>query len=40
VEKEKFIPLQLELYAKSGRMLKKITQTNIEKYGDRYYPIL
>lgn len=38
VDKSRNIPLKEELYAKSGKMLKKTELTNITKHGTRYYP--
>lgn len=38
VDKDRNIPLKEELYAKSGKMLKKTELTNITKHGSRWYP--
>ena len=38
VDKETFIPLKEELYAKSGKLLKISETETIEKFGDRFYP--
>ena len=38
VDKTRNIPLKEELYAKSGKMLKKTELTNITKHGSRWYP--
>jgi len=38
VDKERFIVLKSELYAKSGKLLKLMTVLKVEKYGDRFYP--
>jgi outer membrane lipoprotein-sorting protein len=38
VDKNRNIPLKEELYAKSGKMLKKTELTNITKHGSRWYP--
>jgi len=38
VDKYRSIPLKEELYAKSGKMLKKTELTNITKHGSRWYP--
>jgi len=38
VDKDRYIPLKEELYAKSGKMLKKTELTNITKHGSRWYP--
>ena len=39
VDKERFIVLKSELYAKSGKLLKLMTVLKVEKYKDRFYPI-
>ena len=36
VDKKKFIPLEIEMYAKGGRLIKKIIQTKLEKNGSRW----
>ena len=38
VDKSRYIPLKEELYAKSGKLLKKTELTNITKHGSRWYP--
>jgi len=38
VDKESFIPRKVELYAKSGRLLKEIGITDFQRIGDRNYP--
>ena len=38
VDKAKFIPLKEELYAKSGKLLKKTELSNITQHGSRWYP--
>lgn len=38
VDKNRNIPLKEELYAKSGKLLKKTELTNITKHGNRWYP--
>jgi outer membrane lipoprotein-sorting protein len=38
VEKERFIAVKSELYAKTGKLLKSSHVEKIEKIGDRYYP--
>ena len=38
VDKSRFIPLKEELYAKSGKLLKKTELSNITKHGTRWYP--
>lgn len=39
IDKDRYIPLKEELYAKSGKLLKKTELTNITKIGDRWYPM-
>jgi outer membrane lipoprotein-sorting protein len=39
VDKESFIPRKVELYAKSGRLLKEISITDFQRIADRNYPI-
>jgi outer membrane lipoprotein-sorting protein len=38
VDKQRYIPLKEELYAKSGKMLKKTELTDITRHGSRWYP--
>jgi len=38
VDKEKFVALEIELYAKSGRLLKKITHSDFKNFNGRWYP--
>lgn len=38
VDNERYIPLKEELYAKSGKLLKKTELSNIEKTQGRWYP--
>lgn len=38
VDKVRFIPLKEELYAKSGKLLKKTELSDITKIGNRWYP--
>ncbi|MEN8229637.1 MAG: outer membrane lipoprotein-sorting protein [Bacteroidota bacterium] len=38
VDKQRYIPLKEELYAKSGKLLKKTELTDINKIGSRWYP--
>jgi outer membrane lipoprotein-sorting protein len=38
VDKSRYIPLKEELYAKSGKLLKKTELTNITQHGSRWYP--
>lgn len=39
VDQERDIPLQEELYAKGGRLLKKINLKDVKKIADRWYPM-
>lgn len=39
VDKESFVPLQSELYAKSGQLLKRIISKDIKKIGSRWFPM-
>jgi len=38
VDQTRFIPLKEELYAKSGKLLKKTELSNIQQHGSRWYP--
>jgi len=38
VDQSRFIPLKEELYAKSGKLLKKTELSNITQHGSRWYP--
>lgn len=38
IDKEKFIPLKEEWYAKSGQLLKKVEMSNVVKLEGRWYP--
>lgn len=38
VDQERNIPIREELYAKSGKMLKKVELSDVQKIGDRWYP--
>lgn len=38
VDKTRYLPLQEELYAKSGTLLKKTELSDIQKVGNRWYP--
>jgi outer membrane lipoprotein-sorting protein len=38
VDKSRYIPLKEELYAKSGKLLKKTELSNITQHGSRWYP--
>jgi outer membrane lipoprotein-sorting protein len=39
VDKERFIQLKEEKYAKSGLLLKESKVLDVQKIGDRYYPV-
>ncbi len=39
VDKILFIPLREELFALSGKKLKVMSMSNIQKFGERYYPM-
>ncbi|MFH1347208.1 MAG: outer membrane lipoprotein-sorting protein, partial [Candidatus Margulisiibacteriota bacterium] len=38
VDREIFVPVKEELFAKSGKKLKVMVLGNVQKYGKRYYP--
>jgi outer membrane lipoprotein-sorting protein len=38
VDKVRFIPLKEELYAKSGKLLKRTTLSQVENIGGRWFP--
>lgn len=38
VDKERYVPLKEELFAKSGKLLKKMELTDIEKLKNRWFP--
>lgn len=38
VDKERFLPLREELYARGGKLLKKLTIKDVYKLEDRWYP--
>lgn len=39
VDKDRYIPLKEELYAKSGTLLKRTELSNVSKVGNRWYPM-
>jgi outer membrane lipoprotein-sorting protein len=39
VDQERFVPLKQEMYAKSGQLLKKVVLSDIQKQGNRWYPM-
>ncbi|MCX7820094.1 MAG: outer membrane lipoprotein-sorting protein [Brevinematales bacterium] len=40
VDKERFVATEIELFAKSGRLLKKMNQSGFKNFGDRWYPTI
>lgn len=38
VDRERFVPLREELYAKSGKLLKKVELSDFDRIDDRWYP--
>jgi len=38
IDKESFVPVKVELYAKSGKLMKEINVTDSRRIGDRNYP--
>ena len=38
IDQERYVPLKEELYAKSGKLLKKITYSNVAKVNGRWFP--
>lgn len=38
VDKQRFVPMKEELFAKSGQLLKTVLFTDIKKFGNRWYP--
>jgi outer membrane lipoprotein-sorting protein len=39
VDKERFVPLREEMYARSGRLLKTSRVLEVERLGDRWFPV-
>lgn len=39
VDKERFVGLREELYARSGRLLKVMTASAVKQFGNRWYPV-
>ncbi len=39
VDAERYVPLQEELYAKSGQLLKRITLSNVQRVQGRWFPM-
>jgi outer membrane lipoprotein-sorting protein len=39
VDQERMIPLKEELYGKSGKLLKRTTLSDVQRIGDRWYPM-
>jgi len=40
VDKAWFVPLEIEMYARGGRLLKRMSQTKIKKIGARWVPMI
>jgi outer membrane lipoprotein-sorting protein len=38
VDAERYVPLRQDMMAKSGKLLKRVSLTNIQKFGTRWYP--
>lgn len=38
VDQERFVPLKQEMYAKSGKLLKRVTLGDVKKFGNRWQP--
>lgn len=38
VDQERFVPLKQEMFAKSGKLLKRVTLKDVKQFGDRWYP--
>lgn len=38
VDRQRFVPLREELYAKSGQLLKRAVFSDVRKFGNRWYP--
>lgn len=38
VDQERFVPLKQEMYAKSGKLLKRVTLSDVKKFRDRWLP--
>ena len=39
VDKERFIPLKQQLYAKSGQLLKRISMSDVKQIKGRWFPM-
>ncbi|MEA4974308.1 MAG: outer membrane lipoprotein-sorting protein [Paludibacter sp.] len=39
VDQERFVPLKVEMFAKSGKLLKKITFSDVKRVQGRWYPM-
>lgn len=39
IDTERLVPLRQELYAKSGQLLKEITLSNVQRIGNRWFPM-
>lgn len=40
VDKKNYIPLKIDMYARGGRKIKVVEQSNLKKSGNRYYPAM
>lgn len=38
VDQERYVPLKQEMFAKSGKLLKRVTLREVKQFGDRWYP--
>ncbi|GAB4383758.1 MAG: hypothetical protein Kow0075_15880 [Salibacteraceae bacterium] len=38
VDQEQYVPLKQEMYAKSGKLLKRVILSEVQKIGNRWYP--
>ncbi|NCA87218.1 MAG: outer membrane lipoprotein-sorting protein [Clostridia bacterium] len=38
VDQERYVPLREELFAKSGQLLKRVTLSDVKKFGNRWFP--
>ncbi|NCB69611.1 MAG: outer membrane lipoprotein-sorting protein [Bacteroidia bacterium] len=39
VDQERFVPLKMDLFAKSGKLLKRTTLSNVQKIQERWFPM-
>ena len=38
VDQERYVPLRQEMYAKGGKLLKRVTLSEVKQYGERWHP--